>query len=114
MPVYGFNENDAKRIGQTVRLVEGQRVGTRSYGDAERSRGSVGVRCMLGKVGSAAWNKAASATVTLWAGEPGSESSVETVSVRNYFANISTSSSTARWVAVSNNGFGWLLIAAEC
>lgn len=114
MPVYGFDQNSAKRIGETVRLVEGRRVGTRNASPADVGRAPVGVRCMLGTISTAAWDKTTAATVTIYGGEPGSESSVETVSAHNYFADISTSANTARWVAVSNNGFGWLLIAAEC
>lgn len=114
MPVYGFDANSAKRIGETVRLVEGRRVGTRRQSPSEVGRAAVGVRCMLGTISTAAWDKTTSATVTLYAGEPGSESSTETVTAYNYFADISTSSNTARWVSISNNGFGWLLIAAEC
>lgn len=114
MPVYGFDANSAKRIGETVRLVEGSRVRPRSASPGEVGRAAVGVRCMLGTIGTAAWSKTTSSTVTIYAGEPGSESSTETVTAYNYFADISTSSNTARWVSVSNNGFGWLLIAAEC
>ncbi len=114
MPVYGFDANSAKRIGETVRLVEGRRVGQRHAYGGEVGRAAVGVRCMLGTMTTAAWNKESSSTVTLYAGEPGSESSTETVTAYNYFADISTSSNTARWVSISNNGFGWLLIAAEC
>jgi hypothetical protein len=114
VPIYGFDQNGAKRIGETVRLVESRRVGTRSAGPAQVGRGSTGVRCMLGTMGTAAWSKTTAATVTLYSGEPGSEASVNTLTAYNYFADIGTSSNTARWVSVSNNGFGWLLIAAEC
>ena len=70
MPVYGFDQNSAKRIGETVRLVEGRRVGTRSAGPPQVGRGSTGVRCMLGTMGTAAWSKTTAATVTLYSGEP--------------------------------------------
>lgn len=114
MPLYGFDEESVRRIGETVRLVESGRSKGRKDGTDKSPRGAVGVRCMIGKIGTAAWSKASSATITIYAGEPGSESSAETAVAHNYFASISTSSSTARWVAVSNNGYGWLLIAAEC
>lgn len=114
MAVYGFDQASAQRIGDAVRRVEGRRVGPRASSGADSSRSPVGVRCMLGTIGTAAWSKTTSATITIFSGAPGSESSVETVSAHNYFADISTSSNTARWVAVSNNGFGWLLLAAEC
>jgi hypothetical protein len=79
MPVYGFDSNSAKRIGETVRLVEGRRVGQRKASGGDVGRAAVGVRCMLGTMTTAAWNKESSSTVTLYAGEPGSESSTETV-----------------------------------
>jgi len=112
--LYAFDEESAKRIGHTVRLVEGSLTGKRTPGAPPNPRGGSGVRCMIGTISTAAWDKTTAATVTIYGGEPGSESSVETVSAHNYFADISTSANTARWVAVSNNGFGWLLIAAEC
>lgn len=113
MATFGFNANDAKRIGAAVRIVEGDRTGRRS-GHSANIGAHPGVRLMLGKIGSAAWTKQTNQTITLFSGEPGSETSAGTVMARNYFANISTSTSTARWVGLSNNGYGWVLIAAEC
>jgi len=112
MATFGFSANDAKRIGAAVRIVEGDRTGRRA-GSGYAPGANAGVRIMLGKIGSAAWSKASTATVTIWAGEQGSESSVATLVARNYFA-ASPSGSSDRWVGVSNNGFGWVLIAAEC
>ena len=114
MPIYGFDEDSAKRIGQTVRLVEGKLVAPRSSSGSKGHRGSSGVRCMLGTISTAAWSKESSSTITVYSGEPGSEVTAGTVAAYNYFADISTSTNTARWVSVSNNGYGWLLIAAEC
>jgi hypothetical protein len=68
---------------------------------------------MLGRIGTAAWNKDSTAVITIYAGTPGSETTAGTLVARNYFASLSTSTSTSRWVSVSNNGFGWLLIATE-
>lgn len=113
MPTYGFSANDAKRIGAAVRIVEGDRTGRRATNGANLGA-NAGVRCMLGRLGTSAWNKNATATITIMAGTPGSETTAGTLVARNYFASLSTSTSTARWVAVSNNGFGWILIAAEC
>jgi hypothetical protein len=114
MPVFGFSEEDAKRIGHAVRVVErsGPRLKT-SGPDSER--GAAGVRIMIGKVGTAAWSKASSAVITLYAGPPSTATSRPTASVgtqvaHNIFADIPTSA----YVAVSNNGFGWYVIAAEC
>lgn len=114
MPIYGFDENSTRRIAHTVRLVEGGRTPKHEAKGQKTPRAAVGVRCMLGTIGTSAWNKNASSIVTIFSGEPGSESSAGTAAVHNYFANISTSSNTARWIAMSNNGFGWMLIAAEC
>ena len=113
MPIYGFDEESAKRIGETVRLVEGSRTGTRGAGGPKTGRAAVGVRCMVGTIGTAAWASDSTASVTIYSGDPGSESSAGTVVARNYFSGISTSASTARWVAISNNGFGWVLVNSE-
>ena len=112
MATYGFSANDAKRIGAAVRIVEGDRTGRRAS-TGSNVGANAGVRCMLGKIGTAAWNKNATAVVTIYAGEQGSETTAGTLVARNYFASLSTSTSTARWVSVSNNGFGWILIEAD-
>ena len=113
MPVYGFDANSAKRIGETVRLVEGRRVGTRNAYGGEVGRAAVGVRCMLGTIGTAAWSKGSSSTLTLCSGEPGSESSTETMTAYNYVAGIPESTASSRYVVLGNNGFGWVAIESE-
>lgn len=113
MTAFGFNENDAKRIGKVVRLVEREPV-RRDLGQPDYGNRSPGVRMMVGKIAGSAWSKGSGKTVTIWTGAPGSEASAATVSAWNYFADIATSANTARWVGVSNNGWGWVLIAAEC
>ena len=113
MPVYGFDQNSAKRIGETVRLVEGRRVGTRSAGPPQVGRGSTGVRCMLGTMGTAAWSKGSAQTITLYSGEPGSEASVQTLTAYNYVSDIPSNTTSGRYVAVSNNGYGWVVIQSE-
>lgn len=114
--LYGFSESDAKRIGKAVRLVERDEPRQRFSGP-DAAVGSRGVRLMIGTFGTAAWDKASSATVTIYSGDPGSSgrptATASTVVAFNIFADIATGS-TARWAAVSNNGFGWYLIAAEC
>jgi hypothetical protein len=111
---YGFNEGDAKRIGRAVRHVEKypEKISLGSPG----AKGAVGVRLMLGKAGTATWSKGTSKTVTIYTGDPGSEGTAGTVEAHNYFANINASTSTAyqRWIGLSNNGWGWIVIAAEC
>lgn len=115
MATYGFSEGDAKRIGRVVRLVERGPEQTR-LGGPSNTKATPGVRMMVGKAGTAAWSKGVTATVTIHAGAPGAEVTAGTVVAHNYFANInaSTSAGYARWVGISNNGFGWVLIAAEC
>ena len=113
MPTYGFNETDVKRIGRAVRHVERgpQKV---HLGGPNASGAAPGVRMMVGKTDGDAWNKGNDKTITIFTGTPGSEVSALTAKAYNYFANIGTSDNTARWVGVSNNGWGWVLIAAEC
>jgi len=68
---------------------------------------------MLGTIGTAAWGKGSSGTVTLFSGEPGSEASVETLSAYNYISDIAASTATGRYVALSNNGYGWIVVESE-
>jgi hypothetical protein len=113
VPIYGFDQNGAKRIGETVRLVESRRVGTRSAGGPKTGRAAVGVRCMLGTMGTAAWSKGSAQTITLYSGEPGSEASVQTLTAYNYVSDIPSNTTSGRYVAVSNNGYGWVVIQSE-
>lgn len=113
MAVYGFDQASAQRIGDAVRRVEGRRVVPRASSGADSSRSPVGVRCMIGTIGTAAWGKGSSGTVTLFSGEPGSEASVETLSAYNYISDIAESTTTGRYVALSNNGYGWIVVESE-
>ena len=125
--VFGFRADDVKRIGSAVRIVErGQTM------QAQPQMDSASVRqfpIMLGTAGSAAWTKQASKTVTIYSGTPHTATglppnSAMTLTAWNIFANMSvkiaktttanTTLFTARWVAVSNNGWGWYCISAEC
>lgn len=118
MAAYGFSDNDAKRIGKAVRVVErfGALSETSGPSSPEVSRG---VRIMLGTFGTASWSKGSSKTITVMAGPPGSggkpTNNAGTVVAYNVFATLNASTATtSRWCAVSNNGFGWYLISAEC
>ena len=115
MATYGFSEGDAKRIGRVVRLVERGPEQIR-LGGPVNGGASPGVRLMLGKAGTATWSKGTSKTVTIYTGDPGSEGTAATVEAHTYFANIQASTSTAyqRWIGLSNNGWGWVVVAAEC
>lgn len=121
MAIYGFSEEDAKRIGKSVRLVE-RHVGKDARSGPVNDRGGIGARIMLGTHSSAAWSKNSQKTVTLYGGYPTTANSrpaasAYTVTAHNIFADIAAASGTAvtsRWVAVSCNGFGLYVIAAEC
>lgn len=113
MAIYGFDQESAERIGSAVRLVESSRVPTRQSSGGRFIKGSAGVRCMLGTISTAAWDKGSSGTVTLYSGEPGSESSVETLTAYNYVSDIPESTTSGRYVALSNNGYGWVVIESE-
>lgn len=113
MPIYGFDEESTRRIAHAVRLVEGGRTPKHEAKGPKTPRAAVGVRCMIGTIGTAAWDKASSNTVTLYSGEPGSESSVETLTAYNYVSDIPESTTSGRYVALSNNGFGWVVIESE-
>lgn len=112
--VYGFSSEDAKRIGAVVRRVEGTPSG-RGGGTQQFAGPNPGVRMMLGKRSTATWAKGgASAVVTAYAGAHPATNSVGTVVAYNYFVELGTATTSASWVGMSNNGFGWVLIAAEC
>ena len=113
---YGFSLNDAKRIGKAVRLVERDepRLDLSGAKDATLSRG---VRMMIGQAGTSAWSIASTRTITIYSGAPDGTgrptASAFTAVAYNIFADVAASTAS-RWVAVSNNGWGWYLIAAEC
>ena len=119
MATYGFSEDDAKRIGKAVRLTE-RHVGKDPLSGGENERGGSGVRVMLGTHSSAAWSKNSQKTITIYSGFPTTASSRPTQSAyttvaHNIFTDIvAATAGTSRWCAVSCNGFGWYLIAAEC
>ncbi len=125
--VFGFGADDIKRIGSAVRIVErGPTMQVQPQMDSASVRQ---FPIFLGTAGSAAWTKQTSKTVTIYSGTPHTvtglpPSSAMTLTAFNLFADISvkiaktttanTTLFTARWVAVSNNGWGWYCISAEC
>lgn len=112
--VFGFSADDAKRIGEVVREVEGTRSG-RLKG-APSGGANPGVRIMLGKRSTLSWGKGGvSAVVTAYAGAHPAAQAVGTMVAWNYFVELSTApTASSNWVGLSNNGFGWIVIAAEC
>jgi len=114
---YGFDEQSVKRIGKTVRLSEKfpQKV---SLGGPDRSGANPGVRIMLGqRTATSSWAKFSSAVISVYGGEPNTNgvptNSVGTVAAWNVIVDVDANTAT-RWVTLSNNGFAWYAIAAEC
>lgn len=112
--VFGFSADDARRIGDAVREVEASRSGPLK--GVPPGGANPGVRIMLGKRSPGAWAKGGvSAVVTAYAGAHPAADAVGTVVAWNYFAELPTAATASlNWVGLSNNGFGWIVIAAEC
>lgn len=107
MATYGFNENDAKRIGRAVRHVErgAQRI---ELGGPNADGAAPGVRLLIAKHEGSSWPTGSTAVVTIYNGEPGSAVSAMTmVAYNQYIAFSSDANCTARWVALGHNGFAW-------
>lgn len=107
MATYGFNENDAKRIGRAVRHVErgAQRV---VLGGPNADGAAPGVRLLIAKHEGSSWATGSTAVVTIYNGEPGSAVSAMTmVAYNQYIAFSSDANCTERWVALGHNGFAW-------
>ena len=107
MATYGFNENDAKRIGRAVRHVErgAQRI---ELGGPNADGAAPGVRLLIAKHEGQSWPTGSTAVVTIYNGEPGSAVSAMTmVAYNQYIAFSSDSNCTSRWVALGHNGFAW-------
>lgn len=111
--VFGFSSDDAKRIGAVVRQVESSRGKT--LGGVDATGAAVGARMMLAKRAAITWGKTSSAVVTAYGGSHPATVNVGTIMAWNYFADLpAPSTATQNWVALSNNGYGWIVIAAEC
>ena len=107
MATYGFNENDAKRIGRAVRQVErgSHRI---ELGGPMADGAAPGVRLLIAKHEGASWPVNSTAVVTIYNGPPGSAVSAMTMVAYNQYISFSTDSTcTARWVALGHNGFAW-------
>jgi hypothetical protein len=114
MATYGFNEGDAKRIGNTVRHVEKypHKITLATPG-AEGA--APGVRLLIAKHEGTAWATATTAVVTLYNGSvPSSVASAMTMVAYNHYIKFSESTNcTARWVALGHNGFAWHPVDAQ-
>lgn len=107
MATYGFNENDAKRIGRAVRHVErgAQRI---ELGGPNADGAAPGVRLLIAKHEGQSWPTGSTAVVTIYNGELGSAVSALTMVAYNQYISFSADTNcTARWVALGHNGFAW-------
>jgi len=110
---FGFTENDAKRIGRAVRLVERDPTKVR-LGGTDDNGAAPGVRLLIGKVQQTnAWSSATTAVVLVHTGDVGSVQSALTVVAYNQFLSFDSPGHTNRWVALANNGWGWQAIASD-
>lgn len=108
MATYGFSEGDAKRIGKVVRLVERGPDKVRLGGPVNNGP-SVGVRLLFGQHNGSSWATGSTAVVTVYNGDPGEVASAITVVAYNHYIQFSSDTNcTNRWVALGNNGFGWV------
>lgn len=117
MATYGFDEQSVKRIGKTVRLSE-KFPAKVTLGGPDRSGANPGVRIMLGqRTATSAWTKYSTAIITVYGGAPNTDglptNNAGTVVAWNIIAPVAAHTS-ARWVQLSNNGFAWYAVAAEC
>ncbi len=112
MATYGFSEEDAKRIGKSVRLTE-RYVGKDSLSGPSSDRGGIGVRLTIAKAGTA-FSYDSTATVTMFRGDFGSVASAITMVGWNQFVPMVTHTAvTNPYVAFGHNGNGWIAVAAE-
>lgn len=112
MAIYGFSEEDARRIGKSVRLVE-RHVGKDPRSGPVNERGGVGVRLTIAKAGTA-FSHSSTATVMMFSGDFGSVASAITMVGWNQFLPLVTHTAvTNPYVAFGHNGNGWIAVAAE-
>lgn len=112
MATYGFSEEDAKRIGKSVRLTE-RYVGKGPLAGPSAERGGIGVRLTVAKAGTA-FSYDSTATVTMFRGDFGSVVSAITMVGWNQFVPMVTHTAvTNPYVAFGHNGNGWIAVAAE-
>jgi len=111
---FGFNENDAKRIGRAVRAVERDQNKVR-LGGPNAEGAAPGVRLLIAQH-EGYWPLRATATVTVYNGLPGEVLSAVTMVAYNHFVPIGTHTATpctSRWLTLGHNGFAWHPLSAE-
>jgi hypothetical protein len=110
---FGFNENDAKRIGKVVRLAE-RNPSKPDLGQPDYGGRSPGVRLLIAKHSGSSWASGSTAVVTVYNGPPGGVASAVTVVAYNHYVQFgSDTNCTNRWVALGHNGFGWIAIDSQ-
>ena len=107
MTAFGFNENDAKRIGKVVRLVE-RNPDKPSLGGPDYGGRSPGVRLLIAQHAGSSWAANSTAVVTVYNGPPGMAGSAMTLVAYNHYMEFAEDTEcTSRWVSLGHNGFGW-------
>jgi len=110
---FGFNENDAKRIGKAVRAVERDPTKVR-LGGPSADGAAPGVRLLIAKHDGGSWPTGSTAVVTLYNGDPGSVGPSVTMVAYNHYIKFSDDPNcTTRWVALGHNGFAWHPVDAQ-
>jgi hypothetical protein len=110
---YGFNENDAKRIGRAVRAVERDPTKVR-LGGPSPDGAAPGVRLLIAKHDGQSWATDATAVVTIYNGDPGDIGSAVTAVAYNQYIRFGTQPvCSSRWVALGHNGFNWIPVDSQ-
>jgi hypothetical protein len=110
---YGFNENDAKRVGRAVRHVErgAQKI---SLGGPSADGAAPGVRLLIAKHEGTAWDTQQTAVVTVFNGDPAGVASALTLLAYNEYLHFGTHEvCTVRWLSLGHNGFNWHPVDAQ-
>jgi hypothetical protein len=103
-----FTRDAAKQIADAVRIVQS---GARRQ-DKRRTRPNAQASAHYLSKTTGAWTKGTSATLTIYAGDAGSETaqSGQTVVAVNKFSDVAAD----KWVMLGRASGAWYLIAAEC
>lgn len=103
-----FDGETARRVLRATRVIEG---GSPPIGGARVTSAGDDADAVLCKT-TAAWAKGSSATLQIWAGQPGSETNTgATLTAYNRYAAIAT----GKWCTVMLHRHGYYyVIAAEC
>lgn len=112
MATYGFNADDARRIGKVVRDAEHGRIDKIRLGGDQYASPNPGARLLIAKHEGAEWKAGETAVVTIYNGdvddEPKVFTSAGTLIAYNQYIHFSDDPvCTVRWVALGHNGFAW-------